>query len=44
MIRLGVLDFDTSHVVEFTKRMNKKGVAKDQWVEGATVVVGCPGH
>ena len=43
MIRLGVLDFDTSHVVEFTKRLNKKGVAKDQWVEGATVVVGCPG-
>ena len=43
MIRLGVLDFDTSHVVEFTKRMNHKGIAKDQWVEGATVVVGCPG-
>ena len=44
MIRLGVLDFDTSHVVEFTKRLNKKGVAKDQWVEGASVVVGCPGQ
>src|SRR5262249_34949721 len=44
MIRLGVVDFDTSHVVEFTKRFNHKDVAKDQWVEGATVVVGCPGE
>ena len=44
MIRLGVLDFDTSHVVEFTKRLNKKGVTKDQWVDGASVVIGCPGQ
>jgi hypothetical protein len=44
MIRLGILDFDTSHVGEFTKRLNHKGIPKDQWVEGATVVVGCPGE
>jgi hypothetical protein len=44
MIRLGILDFDTSHVVEFTRRLNHKGIPKDQWVEGATVVVGCPGE
>jgi hypothetical protein len=43
MIKLGVLDFDTSHVVEFTKRLNHKGVAEDQWVDGAQVVIGCPG-
>jgi hypothetical protein len=43
MIKLGVIDFDTSHVVEFTKRLNHKGVAEDQWVNGAQVVIGCPG-
>jgi len=43
MIRLGIVDFDTSHVVEFTKRLNHKGIAKDQWVDGAEVVIGCPG-
>jgi hypothetical protein len=44
MLKLGILDFDTSHVVEFTKRLNHVGVAEDQWVEGARVVVGCPGE
>jgi virulence factor len=44
MIKLGMLDFDTSHAVEFTKRLNHKGVPKDQWVDGARVVVGCPGE
>jgi hypothetical protein len=44
MIKLGILDFDTSHVVEFTKRLNHKGVAEDQWVNGAEVVIGCPGE
>jgi predicted dehydrogenase len=43
MIKLGVLDFDTSHVVEFTKRLNHKGIAEDQWVNGAQVLIGCPG-
>ena len=44
MIRLGILDFDTSHVVEFTRRLNHKGIAEDQWVDGAEVVIGCPGE
>ena len=44
MIRLGLLDFDTSHVVAFSQRLNQLGVAKDQWVEGARVVMGCPGE
>src|SRR5262245_39972591 len=44
MIRLGMLDFDTSHAVEFTKRLNRKAVAKDQHVAGAEVVLACPGE
>ena len=44
MIKLGMLDFDTSHVVEFAKRINHEGIAKDQWVEGARIVIGCPGE
>jgi hypothetical protein len=44
MIRLGMLDFDTSHVVEFTKRLNRVNIAEDQWVDGARVVVACPGE
>src|SRR5262249_33727603 len=43
MIRLGILDFDTSHCVEFTKRLNHQGIADDQWVDGARVVAGFPG-
>jgi predicted dehydrogenase len=44
MIKLGILDFDTSHVIAFTTRLNHKGEAKDQWVDGAEVVIGCPGE
>lgn len=44
MIRLGILDFDTSHCVEFTKRLNHIDIAPEQWVEGAKVVVGCAGE
>ena len=43
MIRLGIVDFDTSHAVEFTKRLNHVDIAKEQWVDGATVVAGVPG-
>ena len=43
MIRLGLVDFDTSHAVEFTKRLNHVGIGEDQWVEGAKVVAGVPG-
>ena len=41
MIRLGIVDFDSSHSVEFTKRLNHRGVAEEQWVDGAQVVLGC---
>ena len=44
MIKLGMLDFDTSHVVEFAKRLNHVDVAKEHWVEGAKIVLGCPGE
>ena len=44
MLKFGILDFDTSHAVEFTKRLNHQDVAQDQWVEGGRVVVGCPGE
>lgn len=44
MIRLGILDFDTSHVVEFTTRLNHTHKDKEQWVDGAEVVIGCPGE
>jgi len=42
MIKVGIVDFDTSHVIQFTKRMNHVGIAEDQWVDGAQVVAGCP--
>ncbi len=45
MIKLGILDFDTSHAVEFTKRINhSETIDKEQWVDGAQIVVGCPGE
>jgi len=44
MVTLGILDFDTSHVVQFAKRLNHKGISQDQWVDGASIVVGCPGE
>src|SRR5262245_30077137 len=43
MIRLGIVDFDTSHVVEFTKRLNHVDIAEEHWVDGAKVVAGVPG-
>jgi hypothetical protein len=43
MIRLGILDFDTSHVTEFTSRMNHKHKDETQWVDGAEIVIGCAG-
>ena len=43
MIRLGIVDFDTSHVVAFTQRLNHLDAGEDQWIDGAKIVVGCPG-
>lgn len=44
MLKFGLLDFDTSHAVEFTKRLNHRDIDEEQWVDGATVVIGCPGE
>jgi virulence factor len=45
MIKLGMLDFDTSHVVEFAKRLHHhKGLAEEQWVDGAVIAIACPGE
>lgn len=41
MIRVGIVDFDSSHSVEFTKILNHKEIADELWVEGARVVAGC---
>jgi len=43
MLRLGIVDFDSSHSIEFTRRFNHVGVDRDQFVDGARVEVGCPG-
>jgi virulence factor len=43
MYRLGIIDFDSSHCVEFTRRFNHVGMDPDQDVYGARVVLGCPG-
>lgn len=44
MLRLGIVDFDSSHCIEFTRRFNHVGVDSDQCVNGARVVIGCPGR
>ena len=43
MIRIGMVDFDTSHVGQFTRRLNHVAIGEEQWVDGAKVVMGCPG-
>ena len=42
-LRLGVIGCDTSHVVEFTRRLNHRDVAPEHWVDGAEVVAAWPG-
>jgi virulence factor len=42
MIRLGIVDCDTSHVVAFTQRLNHLEIAEEQWVDGAQVVAAVP--
>ena len=44
MLRLGIVDFDSSHSIEFTRRFNHCGVDPDQQVQGARVVLGYPGE
>lgn len=43
MLRLGIVDFDSSHCIEFTRRFNHVGVTREQFVDGARVVAGYPG-
>jgi predicted dehydrogenase len=43
MIRIGLVDFDTSHVQAFTQRLNHIDSGEKDWVDGARVVAGCPG-
>jgi hypothetical protein len=43
MLRIGLVDFDTSHVEAFTQRFNHLDIAETEWVDGARVVAGCPG-
>lgn len=43
MLRLGIVDFDSSHCIEFTRRFNHVGLTSDQYVDGARVVAGWPG-
>jgi predicted dehydrogenase len=38
LIKVGLVDCDTSHVVQFTMRLNHVEIADDQWVDGAQVV------
>lgn len=43
MIKLGIVDFDTSHCVAFTQILNHIDVPEEQWVDGAQVIAGYPG-
>ncbi|MGQ9463956.1 MAG: Gfo/Idh/MocA family protein [Candidatus Fervidibacter sp.] len=43
MVRVGIVDTDTSHAVEFTKRLNHIAIAEEQWVDGAKVVAAWTG-
>lgn len=43
MLRLGIVDCDTSHVYQFARRLNHVDIAADQWVDGATITAAYPG-
>jgi len=43
MIKIGIVDCDNSHVVQFSKRLNHKGIEEEQWVDGARVVAAWAG-
>ena len=43
MIRFGIVDLGTSHVVQFTMRLNKVDIAEEQFVDGGQVVMACRG-
>ena len=43
-MKIGIIDFDTSHVIAFTQRLNHIDVDQDQWVHGGTITAGYPGE
>jgi len=44
MIKIGIVDTDSSHATEFTRRINHVAIDEEQWVEGARVVAAYPGY
>ena len=44
MISVGIIGFDCSHVVQFTRRLNHLDIEEEQWVDGAQIVAGFPGE
>ncbi len=44
MIKIGIVDADSSHGPEFTKRINHVDIGEEQWVDGARVVACYPGY
>jgi len=42
VVRFGIVDCDTSHVVAFTQRLHHLEVAEDQWVDGGQIVAAVP--
>ena len=42
MLKLGIVDCDTSHVVQFTMRLNHIEIEEEQWVDGADIVAAVP--
>ena len=43
MMRLGIVDCDTSHVIAFSQRLHHKGAPQDQWIDGARIVAAFAG-
>lgn len=43
MLRLGIVDCDTSHAYQFSRRVNHIGIEPAQWVEGARIVAAFAG-
>jgi len=44
MLNLGIVDCDSSHSIEFARRINQIGVDREQFVEGARVTMAWPGE
>ncbi len=43
-MKIGIVDFDTSHVAAFTQRLNHIDIDQKQWVDGGRITIGCPGE